>query len=159
MIIESTLPDSARLWIYQINREISPDEEATINQALDTFLSSWNTHGTKLVAEAHLVDGRFIHFMVDEDVQYASGCSIDSSIHFLQDLGKQLNLDFFDRLTCLYEVDGDIQEMAVSELPTLYREGTIDESTVFYDNLIKTKGDLHSWKKPLAKSWHYKFID
>jgi hypothetical protein len=38
---------------------------------------------------------------VNEDIESASGCSIDSSVRFVKSLGAELNIDFFNRLNVL----------------------------------------------------------
>jgi hypothetical protein len=43
----------------------------------------WAAHGTSLVSSYQLKYNRFIILAVDQDVQSATGCSIDASVEFI----------------------------------------------------------------------------
>jgi hypothetical protein len=51
--------------------------------ALQAFLENWAAHGTSLVSSYQLKYNRFIILAVDQDVQSATGCSIDASVEFI----------------------------------------------------------------------------
>ena len=42
------LPDSARIWIYQSNRNFTEEELKEINDLLTQFLTEWTAHGAAL---------------------------------------------------------------------------------------------------------------
>jgi hypothetical protein len=48
---------------------------------LQAFLENWAAHGTSLVSLISKYN-RFIILAVDQDVQSATGCSIDASVEF-----------------------------------------------------------------------------
>jgi hypothetical protein len=50
-----------------------------------TFLETW-PHGTSLESSYQPKYNRFIIIAVNQDVQPATGCSIDSSVEFIQSL-------------------------------------------------------------------------
>ncbi|MBK8504487.1 MAG: hypothetical protein IPL46_21145 [Saprospiraceae bacterium] len=102
---------------------------------------------------------RFIILMVDEQLNAASGCSIDSSVSFIRAIEKKYQLNLFDRFTFSYEKDGEIYTVPKARFVELYKSGEINESTMVFDNLIRTKVDLEtSWLKPLGKSWLRRFV-
>ena len=97
--------------------------------------------------------------MVDERLNMASGCSIDTSVNFIRSLEKKYDLNLFDRFTFSYQKDDKIHTVPKNKFAELYESGEIDESTLVFDNLIRTKEDLvQSWLKPLGKSWHKRFV-
>ena len=42
------LPLEAKIWIYQANRVLSLKEIDAINDKMDVFLSTWQSHGSDL---------------------------------------------------------------------------------------------------------------
>jgi hypothetical protein len=77
------LPEESKIWIYQSNRKFSDAEFSEIETDLQAFLENW-AHTTSLVSSYQLKYNRFIILAVDQDVQTATGCSIDSSVEFIQ---------------------------------------------------------------------------
>ncbi len=95
--------DESRVWLYTANRAITPTEAHFVQENLENFASSWKAHSTPLKAKACLLDEYTIAFVVDQTTANASGCSVDSSVRFVKELGKELNIDFFNRLNVVVE--------------------------------------------------------
>ena len=95
--------DESRVWLYTANRAITPTEAHFVQENLEHFASSWKAHSTPLKAKACLLDEYTIAFVVDQTTANASGCSVDSSVRFVKELGKELNIDFFNRLNVVVE--------------------------------------------------------
>ena len=55
----------------------------------------------RLQCNATLLFSQYLIFSVDENIESASGCSIDSSVHFAKRMGSELGIDFFTRLEVL----------------------------------------------------------
>jgi hypothetical protein len=95
------LPDSSRIWLHLANRKLVASEEQFLKEELTVFLDSWSAHGKRLQCNATLLFSQYLIFSVDENIEYASGCSIDSSVHFAKRMGSELGIDFFTRLEVL----------------------------------------------------------
>lgn len=95
------LPDSSRIWLYLANRKLVASEEQFLKVELTVFLNSWSAHGKRLQCNATLLFSQYLIFSVDENIESASGCSIDSSVHFAKRMGSELGIDFFMRLEVL----------------------------------------------------------
>lgn len=150
------LDNSSKLWIYQADRAFSYDELAIARDHIETFLSHWTSHNQELHTYGNIFHRRFLALFVDESQSSAaSGCSIDKSVHFVQELGKRLNIDFFNRLLYAYfENEEDIKVVPQNDFVTAYQNGRISDQTLVFDHLVKTKGDfLKSWIKPLEETW------
>ena len=91
------ISDQARVWIYQADRPIGTEEKNVIIKDTEAFLSQWAAHGSALQAAGDLLFDHFLVICIDESFQMASGCSIDSSVRFVQELGQKLSIDFFKR--------------------------------------------------------------
>ena len=85
-----TLPENSRIWIYQSDRKFSDDEINEIEAALKTFTENWAAHGTGLEASFITKYNRFIILAVNQEAQASTGCSIDASVHFIQELEKNM---------------------------------------------------------------------
>lgn len=154
------LDNQSRVWIYQADRELTYEELDRARDLLFPFLRDWTSHDQMLMTYGNVFHRRYLALFVDEtQAHQASGCSIDASVRFVKALEAELKVDFFNRMIYTYMVDEEIRSIKHSELKTAFTSGEINENTLFFDNLVKTKGDfLQEWVKPLQESWHYKFV-
>ncbi len=155
-----TLPNHSRVWVYQSNRALVDDELDELTKALEEFMQRWNTHGTKLAAGYRILHDRFIVLCVDELHQHASGCSIDSSVKLLKELGAKFNLDFFDRTTIVYKGKaGELLTTSLAEFSHGLEEGIFDENTIVFNNLVDTKEAFEkSHESIVGNSWHKQLL-
>ena len=110
------LSKDSRVWVYQSNRSFSENEKMLLNESFKEFVSSWAAHGSKLVADAIVIEDFFVALAVNEKTAMASGCSIDSSVKFIKSVGQQLNIDFFNRLSLIIEKDAEMKVIPFSQL-------------------------------------------
>ena len=80
------MPSNSRVWIFQSNRPFSALESKEIEMSLNLFLKSWTAHGKSLLSSFKINYNRFIIIALDESNNSATGCSIDSCVHFIQKL-------------------------------------------------------------------------
>lgn len=153
------LSPTARVWIYQNHEEIDPQKMRELEEDLDKFVAEWSAHQKPLMATSKILHNRFIILVVDESFNAASGCSIDSSVGFIRGIERKYGLNLFDRFTFSYQKDGRVFTVPKSKFAELYSAGDIDEKTLVFDTLVRTKKDLEdTWIKPLGQSWHRRFI-
>ena len=159
MTTYDTLPDTARVWIYQSDRPFKEEDIPEIRQELQHFARGWVSHNKQLRAHAEVLHNRFLVLMVDEGQAGASGCSIDSSVYFLKQMQAKYGVNLFDRMSFSYQQEDKVYTVHREEFARLYQEGQINDDTMVFDTLVNTKGALeNSWLKPLAKSWHHRMV-
>ena len=152
------MPDNARVWIYQINRNLSPEEELEIQREADSFVANWTAHGSAMDAAVQIFYHRLIVLAANEEMAQTSGCGIDKSVKFFQELGKKLNLDFFQRTTVLYMLDGEWKESPLHVFWAMRKAKLIQDSTLVLDNTIKSVQELKKkWVVKFEDSWHNEF--
>ena len=152
------LPDDSRVWIYQSSKRIDDAIVREIQSHIIDFTHSWTSHGKEVECYGHLFHNRFLVFVADES-HHVSGCSIDSSVHFIQKLGSNYGLDFFDRLNFLYFKNGEIKSVHASEFKSALEAGEIDGDTLIFNNLVKDKASfLSEWVCPVKESWHRRYL-
>ena len=153
------MPDNARIWIYQADRELTNEEAAKMRLLLSAFVEGWTAHKASLRAHADVIFKRFIIILADEETTKASGCSIDASVRFLKEIEQQFNVDLFNRLNILYIKDGEVLSATKNEFEQLIQSGAIQPETLIFNNLVNTKHDFETqWQIPLSKSWFSKLI-
>lgn len=151
------LHPQSRVWVYHSDRVFSDVEVTQIDQEILSFCTEWASHGSMLKARGKVLLNRIVLLMVDESMAGASGCSIDSSVAFVKNLGTKYQVDLFDRMLITY-LDGDApQTTKLAEL-----SGQLagkEEDVLIFDNLVKTKQDLlESGLVPVSQSWVARFL-
>ncbi len=155
----NTLPDHARVWVYQANRPLTDAEVSEIDTTLQTSLSTWAAHGQPLLASARVVENRFVVVGVDEGYSLPSGCSIDASVRILREIGLKIDrgdgpLDFFDRSAAVRGTDGEVQTYPLPTLKAAVTDGLIKPDTSVFNTLVKTKAELLTdWQIRASESW------
>lgn len=154
-----TLPLESRVWIYQSNRKFTDDEITEIEQAIQDFVANWSAHGTSLEASYLIKYSRFIIFAVNQEVQAATGCSIDSSVQFIQDLESKYQVDLLDKMNVTFKNGEFIAHKTLLEFKKMAKDKAVSGSTIVFNNLINTIQEFNeSWEIPAEESWHSRFF-
>jgi hypothetical protein len=153
-----SLPDSARIWIYQSSRKFDLAEVDIISRELLSFTEQWEVHGKPMKASYKLCFDQFIILAADEGHNEASGCSIDGSVRVLKNLGSRLNLDLFDRNAVAFKKE-EVSLIPLSALKQRYREDGWSKDTLVFNNLVATKGDLSErWLVKAGNTWLTRYM-
>lgn len=160
MLIDfESLPDNSRIWIYQCNRSFSPEELEEITAGLNTFLTQWTAHGSDLKAGFEIKYNRFIIIGLDQAEASASGCSIDASVHYIQNLEQQFKIDLLDKMNVSYKQGEFIAYKTLKDFKKMAKQRAISKNTVVFNNLVATKQEyLENWEVPASESWHARFL-
>ena len=155
-----TLPDTSRVWIYQANRSFTDAELAEIISKLNTFITEWTAHGASLQAGYEIKYKRFITIALDHDQNEATGCSIDASVHFIQQLEKEYDVDLLDKLNVSYKQGEFVAYKALNDFRKMAKNKSVSPNTVVFNNLVTNKGEyLTNWEVPAKDSWHNRFLN
>ncbi|WP_338378639.1 ABC transporter ATPase [uncultured Flavobacterium sp.] len=153
------LPGHSRIWIYQANRKLSDNEVAEITEATKEFVKNWAAHGTSLEASFLIKYNRFIILAVNQDVQAATGCSIDSSVQFIQSLEAKYGIDLLDKMNVTYKTGEFIAFKTLIEFKQLVKSKSVSENTIVFNNLVNTVEEWQDfWEVPANESWHSRFF-
>ena len=147
--------ENSRVWIYQADRELTPAETNDIQNKLNAFAQGWTAHNNQLKAKAEVRYNRFLILVVDETQAGASGCSIDKSVHFMQQLQQQYNINLFDRFNLAYRSGNEVLSAPRAQFEELIQQGGITADTIVFNNLAKDLSELQTkWEVPFKNSWH-----
>ena len=153
------LPKNSRVWIYQSNREFTQDEINYISNKAKDFIEQWTKHGSDLQGSFTIKYNQFLVLAVDENFNGVSGCSIDASVRFVQELEKVLNLDMMDKMNISFKVGDHINVVKMNAFKQFAKENKITSETVVFNNMVSTKEELEvSWEVPAEQSWHKRFL-
>ncbi|AVR46395.1 ABC transporter ATPase [Christiangramia fulva] len=155
-----SLPDSSRVWIYQANRPFTEEELKEISNKLDDFIEKWTVHGANLKASYEIKYRRFIVIALDQELNAASGCSIDASVHFIQQLEKEYNVDLLDKMNVSYKLGEFIAYKSLSDFRKMAKQKSVSSKTIVFNNLVNNKAEyLSDWEVPASQSWHKRFMN
>lgn len=153
------LDPNSRIWIYQSTRKLNHEEQQFILENTRRFLDDWTAHGNDLQAGVKINYDQFIIIGVNEAVNEASGCSIDTSVNYIRELGKALNLDLLERSKVAFKNQANIELVDFSEIRKMIGQGNITLSSMVFNNAIASKAELENgWLLPVEKSWMKKYF-
>lgn len=146
--------DSSRVWIYQSSRLFFISEALAMEEMLNEFVASWNSHGTPVKGYANLFFGQFIVIMADETASGVSGCSTDSSVHLIKSIEGKFSVQMFDRQSLAFIVKDKIQLLPMNQLEYAVQNNFITADTLYFNNTVLTKKEMvENWIVPVKDSW------
>ena len=154
-----TLPDTSRVWIYQANRPFSEPEVQEISEKLQSFVNQWTAHGADLKASFDIKYNRFITLALDQKMNMATGCSIDASVQFIQQLEKEYQVDLLDKMNVSYKQGEFIAYKTLTDFRKMAKDKAVSPKTIVFNNLVNNKAEyISEWEVPASESWHNRFL-
>ncbi|NNK83029.1 MAG: ABC transporter ATPase [Flavobacteriaceae bacterium] len=153
------LPETSRIWIYQSSRSFKEQEIEAIEQKTKEFLNNWTSHGSDLQASYLVKYKRFLILALNSDLNKATGCSIDASVHFIQGLEKEFNVDLLDKMNVSYKQGDFIAYKTLSDFRQMAKDRAISKNTIVFNNLVTNIAEFNeNWEVPVSDSWHGRFV-
>ncbi|WP_412560815.1 ABC transporter ATPase [Winogradskyella sp. MIT101101] len=154
-----TLPEESRVWIYQANRSFTEEEIAELESKIETFITAWTAHGKYLQAGYKIVYKRFIVIALNQNLNNATGCSIDASVHFIQQLEKEYNVDLMDKMNVSFKQGEFVAYKPLVDFKTMAKNRSVSKNTIVFNNLVTNIAEFKdNWEVPASESWHSRFI-
>ena len=153
-LLPTNFHPASRVWIYQASRLFSIGEALEIEDMLNEFVDTWQTHGAKVKGYANLFFGQFIILMADETAAGVSGCSTDSSVRLIKAIEEKFKVDMFDRQNLAFVLKDKVELLPLSQVKYAVENNFINADTPYFNNLVQTKDELvHKWIIPVKDSW------
>lgn len=154
-----SLPQTSRIWIYQCNRSFSDSELEEISKKLTAFLEGWTAHGADLQSGFEIKYKRFIVIALDQKVNTATGCSIDASVKFIQELETEYKVDLMDKMNVSYKQGEYVAYKTLTDFKKMAKDKAVSKNTIVFNNLVNSKAEyLEFWEVPASESWHSRFV-
>jgi len=155
----TNLPKSSRVWVYQADREFTIEEIEYVCAKAILFIDNWTRHGDDLKGSFTIKYNQFLVLAVDEGFNDVSGCSIDSSVRFIQELEKELRVDLMNKMNVSFKEGDNINIVKLSDFQRFAKDKKITAETIVFNNMISTKEDFETnWEVTADKSWHKRFL-
>lgn len=160
MLVEfNTLPEESRVWIYQANRSFTEQELEEIQSKLNIFIENWTAHGSDLQSGYSIKYKRFIVLALNQNLNAATGCSIDASVHFIQQLEKDYNVDLMDKMNVSYKQGDYIAHKTLTDFRKMAKDKAVSKNTIVFNNLVNNIAEFNeNWEVPASESWHSRFL-
>jgi hypothetical protein len=153
-LLPAEFAENSKVWIYQSSRLFNMQEALQLEDMLNNFTATWQTHGNPVKGFATLFFGRFIILMADETEAGVSGCSTDSSVRLIKQIENQFGVALFDRQILAFFIKDKIELIPLSQLSYAAANGFIERETLYFNNLVQTKLELiDKWMIPVGESW------
>ena len=153
------LPPNAKVWIYQSDTNLSITDVELIEKEVVFFLNNWSSHNKEIESSYEIRYNRFLIIGLNENINSASGCSIDKSVNFIKNLQSVLKVNFLNRLDVAYKIDNEINSISLLEFQKMIRENKLSKDSIVYNNMIDTKKlYLNNWETTIENSWHKKYL-
>lgn len=152
------MPDESQVWIYQANRPLIYHEIQYIDSYLKEEMNLWAAHGAPLIASFEIRFNQVIIIAVNEEINEASGCSIDASTRWFKTMGEMLKVDFFDRQIA------KIQAEHISLIPITAIKESLKLGDLLEDDFIIPPRTLdlqhyrNHWLQTVRDSWLKRYL-
>jgi hypothetical protein len=154
------LPEESRVWIYQCNRSFSDEEIIEIRKRLDDFIEDWTAHGKGLESGYNILYKRFIVIGLNQNLNMATGCSIDASVRFIQELEKDYDVDLMDKMNVSFKQGEYVAYKPLKDFRKMAKDKAVSKNTVVFNNLVTNIAEFkENWEVPASESWHSRFLN
>jgi hypothetical protein len=98
--------NASKFWIYFSDRSFTDQECKAIQIQINSFCEQWKSHGREVMSKGFIILNQIIILVADESQAGVSGCSADSSVHFVKSIGSEYHINFFDR-NSIWQIEND----------------------------------------------------
>ncbi len=153
------LPEESRVWIYQANRSFTEQELEEIRSKLNIFIENWTAHGSDLQSGYSIEYKRFIIIGLNQNLNNATGCSIDASVNFIQQLEKEYSVDLMDKMNVSYKQGQYVAYKSLTDFRKMAKDKAVSKKTIVFNNLVTNIAEFkENWEVPASESWHNRFV-
>ncbi len=149
-----------RVIIYPASRPFTSKESKVITEKLYDFLATWAAHGKPLSSSFKIEKNQFIIVCVDEEIEAASGCSIDSLGTVMREIDQEFQLGLFDRMKATFVENAETKTLKLQDFRTGLKNGEISKDIQVFDFSKNTYvAFLSDFLLPLRRSWAGIYVD
>ena len=151
----SSLPDSARVWVFAADRPLDERASERLLNLVDDYLERWQAHGEPLRSARDWREGRFLAVGVDPTSANASGCSVDGLFRAMRGLGSEIGAQIVGGGRVFFrDAGGQVQMADRASVGELARSGAITGDSPVFDTTITALADWRErFERPARESW------
>lgn len=148
--------ETAKVWVYQSNRNLTVEEVVKIDAIIENFVINWQSHQIPVKGYGKTYYNRFIVFFADETSTLVSGCSIDSSVKVVKQIESEFKITCFDRMQICIENENIIESIHFTTIKDAIKSGKINQNSFIFNNLVANKKEWEqNWRQPVLQSKYF----
>lgn len=150
----NTLPDQAKVWMYQASRPFTEADKKVIYNLSEVFLSQWESHNIPVQGSVDVLNDLFIRIAAFTDEPSMCGRAQDAQVRLAKELEQELDLQLTNRMLLAFEIEKEIKVVHLDDVPGLVSEGLISNESTFFNNLITSKEEFNKdWMTKASRTW------
>ena len=140
--------------IFPASRSINHEEKLDIFMKIKDFLTSWKTHGNPLQSNVCIEYEQFIIIRVDENIEPASGCSLDALNNFIQKIEQKYQLGLFDRMKAIFLENNILKTLKLKDFRNALKDKKISTDILIFDFSPNNEEEFSKrFLLPLKENW------
>lgn len=143
-----------RIIIYPASISLHNKEKEEIYIKISNFLKNWSAHGKPLTSSIKIEYNQFIIIFIDENIEPASGCSLDTLNEFMRTLDQEYQLGLFNRMKVCFIENNQVKTLPLQEFRKAVRSNQFSTDIQVFDF---SKSDYQEFSSafllPLKESW------
>ncbi|WP_347173414.1 ABC transporter ATPase [Polaribacter uvawellassae] len=159
LVAYTSLPETAKVWIYPSNRKFYDSEIDGIHEKIKTFLESWKADDATFQVSYQLLYNRFIVLFADGSGSQLSNTDIDTSVQFILQIQQDYEVELLDRMNVCFKQGEFVQYKELKDFKKLVKNRAVTGKSIVFDNLVTTKEEFENyWEVPISESWYGRFL-
>jgi hypothetical protein len=147
-----------RVWTFVIGKPLGDEELAQLTQAGRTFVEHWTAHEKQLRGAFDVLGRRIVVVKVNEDLNQASGCSIDKLTRFMKMTESRFGVELLNRMNVAYREGDSIAVANANDVRGMIEAGRLKADTVVFNTAAANEDELSGWEKPLKDTWLSRYL-
>lgn len=149
------LPNDSRLWLFALDRALTPEATAKLEQGLNEALGNWRHKGHAYEAAWELLEGRLLAVVEPSMATSPSGCAIDGMLRKVQRLASEAGAGLVDEGSVVVRGAEGLRALAKTDLGAALERNELGPETPVVDLALFNLGQLRDGllEKPLARTW------
>lgn len=140
--------------IFPASRFINHREKNEILLKTTDFLKNWKAHGNPLQSNVCIEYEQFIIIRINENIEPASGCSLDTLNNFMQKIEQKYQLGLFDRMKAIFLENNILKTLRLKDFCATLKNKELRSDILIFDFSSNNEEEFSKrFLLPLKESW------
>ena len=140
--------------IFPASRSINHEENLDILMKIEDFLTSWNAYENPLQSNVCIEYEQFIIICIDENIEPASGCSLDALNNFIRKIEQKYQLELFDRMKAVFLENNTLKTLRLKDFCATLKNKELRSDILIFDFSSNNEEEFSKrFLLPLKESW------
>ena len=140
--------------IFPASRSINHEENLDILMKIEDFLTSWKAYENPLQSNVCIEYEQFIIICIDENIEPASGCSLDALNNFIRKIEQKYQLELFDRMKAVFLENNTLKTLKLRDFRAALKNKELRSDILIFDFSSNNEEEFSKrFLLPLKESW------